>query len=72
MRQIVLDTETTGLEVELDHRVIEIADQGDEFRRRHGPIACADLARASRQRGDVRRFPVRPERRGTPSLPGIR
>ena len=24
MRQIVLDTETTGLEVELGHRIIEI------------------------------------------------
>jgi DNA polymerase III subunit epsilon len=24
MRQVVLDTETTGLEVEQDHRVIEI------------------------------------------------
>jgi len=37
MRQVILDTETTGLEVELGHRIIE--------------IGCIELAARRRRRG---------------------
>jgi len=47
MRQVILDTETTGLEVELGHRIIE--------------IGCIELASRRRTGRTFHRY-LRPER----------
>ncbi len=47
MRQIVLDTETTGLEPELDHRIIE--------------VGCVELVNRRKSKNDFQRY-VNPQR----------